>query len=541
MMKKILAALLASAMVVSSLAACGSSDTTAASTESKEETTAESKETETEETETETEETDVPETEPVTEEPAEKTHIVIYRTLYNRGSVDDDEVQAVEDELNARLDAKGAGVEIEIHEIHNSEYADTANLALAAGEMNILWNASWWSTIGTDDIWRQNGAYDITDLVAGTDLWNSMDEGIWEASKYDGKILFIPVYKESYEGYDMKTPKVTMDKCGWTEEDFADVHSLEDLEPFVKEAYEAGVEYPFDAYQYFYRYYLDYFDFFGGSSSLLAVDRETNEVVNAVDTDLYRDFCKLMGKWSDLGYIKEAFQTDDTAALASLTQTDKWAFEPWTCVPGDELANSEERDQQEEYIIEGFTGKYIHSTTTLGSCYTITANCTEEEAKAAIEWLGYLYTDSEIADIYTFGIEGTDFEYVEADDGTTRVHCFDESTYNHSAWESTSIKALTLLDNEPADKIEDYEAKNGAAETSCAAGFRFDHSDEAIDAILAACENLNTTYGKKLETGAYGEAAVDATIDEYLAALDEAGYQDLLAEAQRQYNEWKAE
>ena len=39
--------------------------------------------------------------------------------------------------------------------------------------------------------------------------------------------------------------------------------------------------------------------------------------------------------------------------------------------------------------------------------------------------------------------------------------------------------------------------------------------------------------------GGYAASDIDATIEAYQAALDEAGYQDVLAEFQKQYDAWK--
>ena len=81
--------------------------------------------------------------------------------------------------------------------------------------MNLLWTASWESTIGTNDLVPNNAVYDLTDLLPGTPLYSSMDEGQWEATKYDGKIYFIPVYKDNVEGYDFMARKELADKYGW--------------------------------------------------------------------------------------------------------------------------------------------------------------------------------------------------------------------------------------------------------------------------------------------------------------------------------------
>ena len=77
------------------------------------------------------------------------------------------------------------------------------------------------------------------------------------------------------------------------------------------------------------------------------------------------------------------------------------------------------------------------------------------------------------------------------------------------------------------------------ANTSCAAGFRFDKSEVADK--YAACQNVFNEYGFALENGGYGVDQIEDTIAQYQAALDEAGYQDVLAAFQAQYDEWKAE
>ncbi len=134
--------------------------------------------------------------------------------------------------------------------------------------------------------------------------------------------------------------------------------------------------------------------------------------------------------------------------------------------------------------------------------------------------------------MYTFGIEGEDYEY----DGNGQVTQHSEA-YNHSMWESASATIVTPLDNEPANKADLYKDFNGGANTSCAAGFRFDKTP--VEAEYTACANLFEQYGFPLENGGVAVADVESTIQAYQAALDAAGYQTVLAEFQNQYNTWK--
>ena len=104
-------------------------------------------------------------------------------------------------------------------------------------------------------------------------------------------------------------------------------------------------------------------------------------------------------------------------------------------------------------------------------------------------------------------------------------------------WESASATIVTPLANEPANKADLYKDFNGSAKTSCAAGFRFDPSP--VEAQYTACMNVFDEYGFILENGGVAAADVESTIEAYQAALDEAGYQDVIAEFTAQYDAWK--
>lgn len=457
-----------------------------------------------------------------------KVVINVTRATFNLATPDSNQVKKVEDAINAYI-ADKINVKINLTDIGSGEYTDKANTSLANKEINLLWTASWESTIGTNDLVPQNAVYDITELLKGSTLYNSMDAGQWEATKYNGKNYFIPVYKDNVEGYDLMFRQELVDKYGW---DLSSVKKLADIEPMLADAKSEGLKYPFLTQKtaMFYRYYINSFDFFtaDATSNWVAVDRDTNEVVNVIQTPEYKEFCDLMAKWAEAGYISEDDVTKTTTDTT--TQTQDWAVSWWTDIPVNAEANS--RYNQEVAMIP-ITDRWAHSTSALGSCYCVTANSTEEQAKACIDFMGLLYTDSKLADLYTFGIEGEDFNY----DENGQVVQTDNGKYNHSMWESASATIVTPLSNEPADKASLYKDFNGGANTSCAAGFRFDKTPVADK--YAACQTVFEQYGFALENGGVASADVDSTIAAYQSALDEAGYQDVLAEFQSQYDAWK--
>ena len=454
-------------------------------------------------------------------------NINVTRATFNLATPDSDQVKKVEDAINEYIKDK-INVQISLTDIGSGEYTDKANLSLANNEINLLWTASWESTIGTNDLVPNNAVYDLTDLLPGTPLYNSMDEGQWEATKYNGKIYFIPVYKDNVEGYDIMARKELVDKYGW---DLSSVKSLADIEPMLEDCKAEGLKYPYLTQKtaMFYRWYVDSFDFFtaDATANWVAVERSSNSVVDVILTDEYKEFCTLMAKWAEAGYISEDDVTKTTTDTT--TQTQDWGFSWWTDIPVNDEANSR---YGQEVVMTPATSRWAHSTSALGSCYCVTANSTPEEAQACIDFMGLLYTDSKLADLYTFGIEGEDYTY-DANGQVTQTG----EKYNHSMWESASATIVTPLDNEPANKADLYKDFNGGANTSCAAGFRFDK--EPVAAQFSACQNVFEQYGFPLENGGIPSADVEATIEAYQAALDEAGYQDVLAEFQSQYDAWK--
>lgn len=521
---KLLSGVLVAAMAVGLLAGCGgSSDSTAT------DTTAETTET----TDTAAEDTtaadDTAAAETTDAASGDKVVINVTRATFNLATPDSAQVQKVQDAVNAYIGDK-INVEIKLTDIGSGEYTDKANLALANNEINLLWTASWESVIGTNDLVPQNAVYDLTDLLPGTDLYNSMDASQWEATKYNGKNYFIPVYKDNVEGYDIMARKDLADKYGW---DMSSVKSLKDIEPMLADAKSEGLKYPWLTQKtaMFYRMYINDFDFFtaDATANWVAVDKNTNEVVDTILTPQYKEFCTLMAEWAEKGYISEDDVTKTTTDTT--TQTQDWAFSWWTDIPVNAEANSR---YNQEVVMAPVTDRWAHSTSALGSCYCVTANSTPEQAQACIDFMGLLYTDSKLADLWTFGIEGEDFTY----DENGQVAQTSEK-YNHSMWESASATIVTPVAGEPADKASLYEAFNGGAKTSPAAGFRFDKTP--VEAQFAACQNVFETYGFPLENGGFAAADVDATIEAYQAALDEAGYQDVLAEFQAQYDAWKAQ
>ena len=226
--KKIFSAILVAAMSLSLLVGCGGSEAPATTEEAAPAAEA------TEEAAPAAEATEATEA-----ASGDVVTLNVTRATFNLATPDSEQVKKVEDAVNAYIADKGLNVQIVLTDIGSGEYTDKANLALANNEINLLWTASWEAVIGTNDLVPQNAVYDLTDLLPGTALYESMDAGQWEATKYNGKNYFIPVYKDNVEGYDVMFRQDLVDKYGW---DLSSVKSLADIEPMLADDKREGVK-----------------------------------------------------------------------------------------------------------------------------------------------------------------------------------------------------------------------------------------------------------------------------------------------------------
>lgn len=453
--------------------------------------------------------------------------ISIYRACFNAETVDEAKTLEVQNAINEYI-ADKIDVQIALKDIVSTDYTEKLNIAINQDEVNLFWTAAWEPTVGTYELFKGNAVRDITDFLPETALYGSMEIGQWGYSKYNQRNYFVPVYKDCVEGYDLMFRQDLVDKFGWK---IDNVSNLSDLRPMLEDAKNDGLKYPFllQKTAMFFRFYIDSFDFFTGNaeSNWISVDRSSNQVVDTILTPEYSEFCKLMAEYSEAGYIS----VDDTykKTTDATTQSQDWAISWWTDLP-----NNDEADTRygQDVTVVPITDRYLHTDSNLGSCFGITADSTEEETKACIDFLGLLFTDKTLADMYTYGIEGTDFSY----DPEGYVVKAENSTYKHSVWESAPVTVVSAEKESPFD-AQMYIDFNASSLISVANGFKFDKSPVA--AQFTACQEVFNEYGFALETGGFTLGEIDDVIAAYQNALDAAGYQDVLEEAIKQYDAWK--
>ena len=254
------------------------------------------------------------------------------------------------------------------------------------------------------------------------------------------------------------------------------------------------------------------------------------------ETEENRNHVNTMYKWFQAGYI----HPDSPLSTFDVNTSAPFAAGEWLFISAP--LKGENIKAQEMMITSGnldlnlqevyMQGKVMITTHAGGSMLAIPQ--TSENPVKAMQYINLMHTDTELLDMMLYGVQGVQWEFAE--DG--RVELLDPSWYgvHGGAWTmgNTAIQDVTTdEDPEKNQKLQDYSAD---AIPHVALGFRYIIPTE-LENQLAAVVNVQDAMNRSLLTGAVDPAT---TLDQYVADLKAAGLDDLKADIERQYAEWKA-
>ena len=175
---------------------------------------------------------------------------------------------------------------------------------------------------------------------------------------------------------------------------------------------------------------------------------------------------------------------------------------------------------------------YLSNDTVQGSVSCISASCAHPDK--ALQLLELVNTDSYVRDALFYGLEGENFEYVEAEDGSQRVHKLNND-WPMAGYTQGSFFNVTMLDDTDYNQYDEVAALNDAAIVSPLLGFVFDTS--SLSNELSSCMEIWQRYKAELLTGTMDPAT---GVPEMMEELRAAGFDELVAEAQAQIDAFMA-
>lgn len=249
-----------------------------------------------------------------------------------------------------------------------------------------------------------------------------------------------------------------------------------------------------------------------------------NTIVNKYATDEFAKFAAKTYEYAQKGYISPSCQSTATANdYRTATQNaGEYLFGTQSYAFGCELDYSVARGIDVRMVPE--TAAYMDCTSGQGAMVAISA--TSKNPERALMFLNLLNTDSKLMTMLNYGTEG--YTYNTNSDGTIT---FTDERANYSPWTNGmgNVRILPATDAQGADFWDRFSAYYDAAEALPLGGFIFDSSELSTE--TAAIANVYAEYAFNLMSGAVNPETV---LPEFLAKLEEAGINEFVAAAQEQ-------
>lgn len=264
--------------------------------------------------------------------------------------------------------------------------------------------------------------------------------------------------------------------------------------------------------------------------------RNMEKIVNLFETEEYAQFCQTMYRWAQKGYISaDAAVTsdlpDDICKRDNVVGT--YAY-------GSSNSRLMQRVSWAPEVVIFNTVDPFRGGVTAGAIWQITSSCKNPEK--AMEALNYLFKNKEATWLIQYGFEGEEYEIVKTEGENTQMRWLSDNPgdlpyFNaYGLWGNT----LNLPVPEPAD-IMTNQIKREISEslpedrTSTADGYTFDSS--SVTADLAAIQTVIAQYAPSLNAGAIDP---EKALPEFITALKAAGIDKVIAENQKQFDEFRA-
>jgi putative aldouronate transport system substrate-binding protein len=189
-----------------------------------------------------------------------------------------------------------------------------------------------------------------------------------------------------------------------------------------------------------------------------------------------------------------------------------------------------------EFVQMEFNVPEISMGETNGSMVTIPAGSVNPNE--AFDFILLTYTDPVIINLIMFGEAGIDFNYVDQGRGIITLL---DSDWNNSgnAWTLGNQLNNYVTDLEDPNKWQAFAEFNAAARPLRSLGFVPDLTDPQVETWIAAARVIEERFFDLIR-GLTPPDMVDAEIERLRSEAEAAGIFDLVAEIQRQFDEWDA-
>ena len=355
------------------------------------------------------------------------------------------------------------------------------------------------------------------------DVIDIIGKDFLDGTKVNGKYYGMPTNKEKAHNFGFLCQTDELKKLNI---DPTTIKSLDDMEKYFDQVKAdglipicaQGMDCPFK--------FLDW-DAFDADLSPFAFDpNDETKVVNPFTADKTVAFYKKMKTYHDKGYFSSDVLT--SKGQEADMGTGKYFCGSWSLMPG--KADTESTSLKLGLTQIDITPVEKTNRETLGALLAIPA--TSKHPDEAFKFISLLYTDKDLINLMTYGIEGTD--YTKTSENVIKINA-DTDFVSAGGWIMGNQFNNYLTEVQSPTLFEDIEKYNDSAKVLDDLGFVYDNSGCKTE--YANCQGVVQKYYPQLFYGTCGD--VDATVSKFDSELKQAGLEKLLSDVQSQYDKWK--
>ncbi|HJC24447.1 MAG TPA: ABC transporter substrate-binding protein [Candidatus Eisenbergiella merdavium] len=426
---------------------------------------------------------------------------------------------AWEEEVNKYLESE-IGVRVDYRAIPWGDWPTKHNTIINSGEyFDIMF-----VDVGLYNQFASMGAFaDLTDLLptAAPKLQEFIPEEIWQGVTTRDGIFAVPTYKDCARTSFFVFDKQYIDKYNI---DYESIDTMEELDSYFRtiKAGEGDSYYPLQMTTALcWNGLFENYDTLGGSLDAVGVrlDDEDYQVVCTLEQPDIQENLNWLHTW----YMDGITNPDANVQTETNRQRPFFKAVGW---PG-AVASWAISEGVDEYVATKVFGPSYTTESIQGSLNCISAN--SEHKEAALKLLEFVNTDHKARDMFAYGIEGENFEYVE--DNVVRL--LDDVFSAISTYSQASFFTMSTVEGNQKDQYEEIKEQNEAATSTALLGFTLNM--EPIMDELAACRTVWSKYSNDLTTGASDPNEV---IPQIIKEMKSVGLDTVMEEAQRQVDEF---
>jgi putative aldouronate transport system substrate-binding protein len=370
------------------------------------------------------------------------------------------------------------------------------------------------------------GAFaDLTDMLPTTapQLQRFIPAGLWDGVRVNGKIYAVPTYKDS-----SKTNFFVWDDTYVSRYniDTTKVHTFAELDAAFRKikAGEGQRFYPLQLSQgsLFTIAFSDNYDSMTiGLGPIGVGNNDSNRrVVSVLEQPDVMEKLRYLYSW-----YRDGIVNPDAPVLAEPPkQLPFFIGQGWPAAATIWQTNN----GVAKYQLEKVFGPFYSTDTIQGSMNAISSN--SRYKAEALKLIELVNTDHKLRDMLAYGIEGVNFSYVKPN--VVRLLTLDQ--WNLARYQQGTFFQMSTIEGNPEDEWDQVRRQNEQAEQSVVNGFIFNNS--AVLNELANCKTVWEKYDKELLTGASNP---DVVVPAIMRDLNAAGFQRIMAEAQRQVDAFR--